>query len=85
MSQYFPKSDKRSGGNVEVELDLPNYGIQSDLKVAIGDDASNLAAKSDLTSLIAEVDEQMQMNQKLVNSVYLSQLSNVVDNDVKRL
>ena len=41
-SQYFPKPYDRFGGNVKVELDLSNYGTQTDLKGATGIDTSNL-------------------------------------------
>ena len=45
MSQYFPKPYGRFIGNVKAELDLPNYGTKENLKVAVGVDTSNLAAK----------------------------------------
>ena len=45
MSQYFPKPYERYSGNVKVELDLSNYGTKENLKVAVGLDTSNLAAK----------------------------------------
>ena len=32
MSEYFPKR-KLSGGIVDIELDLSNYGIKSDSKM----------------------------------------------------
>ena len=57
MSEYFPKPYKYFGGNVKVELDLSNYSAKADLKGATGVDKSNVAAKSDLASLNAQVDK----------------------------
>ena len=57
MSEYFPKPYKYFGGNVKVELDLSNYSAKADLKGATGVDKSNVAAKSDLASLKAQVDK----------------------------
>ena len=56
MSQYFPKPCERSSGNVKVELDLSNFATKADLKEATSIGTSNLAAKSDLRSLKAQVD-----------------------------
>ena len=42
---------------MKVELDLYNYAAKVDLKGATGVDTSNLAAKSDLASLKAELDK----------------------------
>ena len=44
MSKYFPKS-KSLGANMNVELDLSNYGTETDLKNATGVDASDFAKK----------------------------------------
>ena len=57
MSQYFPKPYNCFVGNVKVELNLSNYATKIDLKGATGTDTSNLAAKSDLASLKAEIDK----------------------------
>ena len=32
MSQYFPKSYERFGGDINVKDDLSNYAIKTDLK-----------------------------------------------------
>ena len=40
MSKYFPKS---FGGIVKVELDLPNYATEADLKNGAGIDLSKFA------------------------------------------
>ena len=59
MSQYFPKPHERYNGNVKVELDLSHFvtRYKRDIKGATGVDTSNLAAKSDLASLKAELDK----------------------------
>ena len=55
MNQYFPKSDEPFRGNINVKVGLSGYAIKLDLKNETGADTSNLAAKSDLASLKAEV------------------------------
>ena len=57
MRQYFPKLCECSSRNTKLELDLTNYAIEADLRGATGLYTSNLAAKSDLASLKAEVDK----------------------------
>ena len=52
MSQYFLKPYKCSNENITFELDLCNYAIKNDLKDTAGVDIFNLAAKSNLASLI---------------------------------
>ena len=64
MSQYFPKPFRSFGGNINVEVDL-----------------SNLALKTNLASLKTEVD-QLDIDKLVSVPVDLSQLSNVVKNDV---
>ena len=56
MSQYFPKPYKAFGGNINAKNDLSNYATKVDVKNATGIDTSKLAAKSDLASLKAEID-----------------------------
>ena len=74
--EYFPKPF-----DISVELDLSDYATKADLKKATVIDTSNLLAKSDLASLKAEVDKIDVDNLKTV-SVELSELSNVVNNDI---
>ena len=45
MSQHFPKSYNRIGGNVKTELYLSNYATKTDSKGVAGVDMSNLALK----------------------------------------
>ena len=73
MSQYFLKSYKPLAGDINVKVDLSTYAT----KRAIGVDTSNLAEKSDLTSLKSEIDKIDEDKFKTV-FVNLSKLSNVV-------
>ena len=57
MIQYFPKLYEPFWGDINVKIDLSNYATKIDLKNATGIDTSELAAKSDLASLKAEVDK----------------------------
>ena len=57
MSQAFPKTNVCCIRNVEIELDLSNCATKADLKGATGVHSSNLAAKSKLASLEAEVNK----------------------------
>ena len=81
MSQYFRKPCRTFAGNINVKVDLSNYATKADLKNAIGVDISKLAAKSDLVSLKAEVDET---DTDKLKTVDLSKISNVVDNGVDK-
>ena len=78
---YFPEPYERYSGNVKVELDLSKYGRKGDLKGPAEVVASNLAAKSDLVSLKAEVDK-IDIDKLTTVPADLSQLSNAVDNNV---
>ena len=62
-------------------MDLFNYLTKADLKGVEGVDTSNLASKSDLASLKAEVDE-IDIEELKTSLADLSKLSNIVDNDV---
>ena len=57
MNQCLPEPYERSGGNVKVELDLTNYIERADLNGVTVVDTYNLASKSNLASLKAEVDK----------------------------
>ena len=52
---YFPKLYTRSKNKIKAKFNLFNYATKTDLKEATGVDTSNLAAKSNLVSLKAEV------------------------------
>ena len=57
MSQYFPKSFRNFGGNVNVKVDLSNYAPKTDIKNISHVDSSSFALKSNLASLKNEVDK----------------------------
>ena len=50
MSQYFPKSYKIFGGEINVKVDLSNYATKTDLKNVSHVDVSRFALKSNLAS-----------------------------------
>ena len=81
MSQYFSKPYNHFIGNVKVELDLSNYITKTDLKGITETDTSNLALKSNLAKLKAEVDK-IDVDKLKTVPVDLSKLSNVVNNEV---
>ena len=56
ISQYFPPY-RVFGGNVKVDLGLSNYATKVNLKNVTHIDIGNLALKSNLASLKAEVDK----------------------------
>ena len=77
MSQYVPKPFETFGGDIRVKVDLSNYATKTDLKKATVIDTSQLATKSDLVSLTAEVDK-LDIDELVPLSVDLSKLSDVV-------
>ena len=72
---------KCSGENIKVELVLANYVPKTDLKRTTGVDTSNLAAKSSLVSLKAEV-AKIDIDKLKTLFADLSKLSNIVYKDV---
>ena len=56
MSQYLRKSFRNFGGNINVAVDLSNYGTKTDLKNVTDVDTSNFALRLNLASLKTEVD-----------------------------
>ena len=81
MSQYFPKSFRIFGGNINVKVDLSNYATKTDLKNLTHVDTSSFALKANLTSLKTEVDK-LDIEKLVPVPVDLSKLSDVVKNDV---
>ena len=75
ISQYFPKLYSSFKGNINVKVDLSNYATKVDLKNEAGIDTSNLALKSNLAGLKAEID-------KIDVEKLRTKLSNVVNNSV---
>ena len=82
MSQYFPKQYEPYGGDVNVKVHLSNYATKTDLKNPTETDTSNLAAKSDLTDLKAEIGKIDAGKLKTV-SLDLSRLSNLINNEIE--
>ena len=80
MSQYFAKPCEPFGRNTKVELDLSNYATKADSNGATGVDTSNLASKSKLAKLKAEVDK-IDIGKLNTVPVDLSKPRNVVNND----
>ena len=69
---------------IKIELDLSNYGTNSDLKQANGVDTSKFAKKVYLASLKSYLDE-LGIGKLKTIAFDLSKLSNVVDNVVKQV
>ena len=57
MSQYFPKSFRSFGGDINVKVDLSNYATKTDLKNVTHVDTSSFALRTNLASLKTEVDQ----------------------------
>ena len=56
LSEYFPNSFSKFGGNINVKVDLSNYATNTDLKNATHFDTSSFALKTNLANLKTEVD-----------------------------
>ena len=80
MCQFFPKLYERSSWNIRVELDLCYCATQADLEGATGIDTLDLASKSDLVNLKAQIDK-IDIDKLKTSPAHLSKLNNVVDND----
>ena len=81
MSQYFPKSYKPFGGDINVRVDLSNYATKTDIKNISHIDTSSFALKTNLANLKTEVDK-LDIDKLVPVPVDLSKLSDVVKNDV---
>ena len=57
MSQYFPKPYEPFGGDINVKVDLSNYGTKADIKNISHVDTSSFAIKTNLANLKTEVDK----------------------------
>ena len=79
MSQYFPKSFRSFGGNVNVKVDLSNYATKTDLKKVTDADTSIFSLKANLANLKSGVDK---LGIEILASVPvdLSKLSDLVNN-----
>ena len=81
MSQYFPKTFRSFGGNINIKVDLSNYATKTDLKNVTHVDTSSFALKTNLASLKTEVDK-LDVDKLAPVPVDFSKLSDVVKNDV---
>ena len=81
MSQYFPKPCNHFVGNVKAELDLSSHATKTDSKKATRIDTPNLALKSNLPKLKAEVDK-IDVDKLKPIPTDLRKLSNVIDDEV---
>ena len=81
MSKYFSKPFRSFGGNINVKVDLSNYGTKADLKNVTHVGTSSFARKANLASLKTEVDK-LDIDKLAPVPVDLSKLSDVVKNDV---
>ena len=81
MSQYFPKPYEPFDGDINVKVDLGNYGTKADIKNISHVDTSRFAQKPKLPSLKTEVDK-LDIDRLVQVPVDLSKLSDVVKNYV---
>ena len=82
MSQYFPKPfNSHFGDSIKVKIDLSNYATKTDIKNISHVDTSSFALKTNLASLITEVDK-LDIDKLVPVPVELIKLSDVVKNDV---
>ena len=81
MSQYFPNPYEPFSGDVNVKVDLSNYATKSDIENISHVDTSSFALKTSLANLKTEVDK-IDIDKLVPAAVDLSELSNVVKNDV---
>ena len=81
MSEYFPKSFRSFGRNINVKVDLSNYATKTDLKNVTHVDTSSFALKTNLANLKTEVDK-LDVDKLAPVPVDFGKLSDVVKNDV---
>ena len=83
MNQYIPKVFRSFWGNINVKVDISNYSTKTDLKNVTHVDTSSFTLKANLSSLKTDVDK-LDIKKLVPVTVDLSNLSDVVKNDVKR-
>ena len=75
------KPYKSFGRNINVKVDLSNYGTKTDIKSISHVDTSRFALKTNLATLKTEVD-QLDIDKLVPVPTNLSKLCNVVKKDV---
>ena len=78
MSQYFPKPYQPFAGDINVKVDLSNYGTKTDIKNILHVDTSSFALKSNLASLKIEADK-LDINKLKSSPTSISSLKSKVD------
>ena len=81
MSQYFPKSFKSFGRNLNVKVDLSKYATNADIKNISHVDTSSFALKKNLANLKTKVDK-LDIDKLVPVPADLRKLSDVVKNGV---
>ena len=84
MTQYFPKSFRNFGGNINVKVDLSSYATKTDLKNVTYLDTSGFALKTNSANLKTEVDK-LDIDKLAPIPVDLSRLSDAVKMLLKNL
>ena len=77
---YYPLY-KSSSNNINIELDLTNYAMKTDLKNITHVDVSSFASKTNLAALKTEVDK-IDVDELKTAPVDLAKLTNAMKNDV---
>ena len=80
-SQYFPKPFRSFGGNINVKVDLWNNATKADIKIILHVDTSRFALKTNLANLRSD---KLDIDKLVAVPVDLSELSNVVRNEVAK-
>ena len=81
MSKYFLKPYGTFRGDINVKVDLSNYGTKADIKNISNVDTLSFALKTNFANLKTEVDK-LDIDKLVPVTVDLSKLSDVVKNDV---
>ena len=81
MSQYFPKPYDPFSGDINVKVNLSNFGTKADIENISHVDTSSFALKTNLANLKTELDK-LDIDKLVPVPTDLSKLSNIVKNDV---
>ena len=81
MSEYFPKSFRSFGRNINVKVDLSNYATKTYLKNVANVDTSSFALKTNLANLKTEVNK-LDIDKLAPVPADLSKLRDLVKHDV---